>query len=549
MLETVSQDELRIAGELDLSRDEDSVMTLAYGPTKGKTTYLYAGVNSGPESIAKGKNEHLRTLSAEQSKARVSAGAKVPEVKISEVSRNALFTNVHKDTYQRLLRVKGSIGAAATAMGTEPQIVVFDATGPAPKVKGLLELARDAEDLDIIQTGDNDFKIAFCYKYELWVVPIGKESSEPELIFTMPDDHGERPAFRSIRYLSSNFLLAAANLPNRSGVLIQGLRLPGPRNDKARIAISVRIPRKIAATALAVANLAPPASPTSPIGDTQYIIAVAGQDSSISLYTMNHRTAGTLEIITQLYPLYTLKEVHGSGNITGLAFSNFQTPKTRVPPQFIKLASTSLEKTVVVHNIALKRHVDKSPKNPKAPPRPVRYEVAMKSKPPSARPIIVFLTIAVLVMAIVGQGIMELFGQSKPILGAHRFFPSWHGTLRSFDPPPAGLLQEDFLNKLAGEKRPAPGETFVILGSDNKDVTAQPDAEGDSAAKKVNVDVHDESVHGPGKTWDELPHEEKHAWKETLSQAGAWTQGMGESVFQGILFGEMAGAVGRAVAG
>ena len=113
MLETASQNELRIAGQLDLSRDEDSVMSLAYGTTKGKTSYLYAGVNSSPKSISEGKNESLRTLAVEQSKARSSVGAKTPEVKITEFSRSALFTNPDADTYQRLLRVKGAIGAAA----------------------------------------------------------------------------------------------------------------------------------------------------------------------------------------------------------------------------------------------------------------------------------------------------------------------------------------------------------------------------------------------------------------------------------------------------
>lgn len=549
MLETVSENELRIAGELDLSRDEDSVMSLAFGPSRGKSACLYAGVNSSPESIGKGKNEHLRTLSVEQSKARVAAGAKVPETKISELSRAALFTDPDADTYQRLLRVKGPIGAAATAMGKEAQLAVFDTTGTAPRTRGVLGLVKDAEDLDILQTGENEFKVAFCYKYELYVTTIGKEASEPELIFTMPDDHGERPMFRSIRYLTPNFLLAASNLPKRSGVLLQGFRLPSPRNEKARIATSVRVPGKISATALAVANLAPPASPTSPTGDTQFIIAVAGHDSSISLYTMHHRAAETLEIITQLWPLKTLKDVHGSDNITGLAFSNFKTPKTHVGPQFIKLASISLQKTVVVQSIALKKYVDQRPKNPKAPPRPVRYEVAMRSRAPSARPIFIFLTVAVLIMAMVGQAVMEVFGQTKPVLGAQKYFPSWHGTLRSFDPPPQGLLHEDFLNKLVGTLRPADGESLVIRHTAQDDSVAQPSDEGDVSAKKYDVHVHDESVHGPGKTWDELPHEEKHAWKEVLSQAGAWTQGMGESVFKGILFGEMAGAVGRAVGG
>ncbi|KAI9166607.1 hypothetical protein HJFPF1_02719 [Paramyrothecium foliicola] len=550
VLETSSQDELRSVGDVVLSRDEDSVVSLAHGASKGKTTYLYAGMNSGPEKIKAGVNEHLRTLSVEQSKTRASVGAKTPEVKIAELSKTSLFSNPDINTYQRLLRIRGSLGVAATAMGKESQLAVFDTSATTPKSKGVLELPEDAEDIDILQTGDNEYQITFCYKYELHTFSVGKESSDPKLIFTMPDDHGERPKFRSIRYITPNFLVAASNLPKQSGVLIQGFRLPDQRSDMARIATSVRIPRKITATGLAVANLAPPASPTDPVGDTQFIIAVAGHDSSISLYTMNHRTAETLNIITQLYPLYTLKNVHESQAIAGLSFSNFKTPKAHIRAQFIKLASISpYDRTAVVHSIALKKHVDKKPRNPKGPPRAIRYVVAMESKAPSARPIAIFLTISVLIMAIVGQSVMEVFGQSRPILGAHRFLPSWHGTLRSFDPPPAGLLKEDFLAKIAGEKRPTAGETLVMWEGTHPEATAQPDADSDTAAKKLNVDVHDENVHGPGKTWDELEHDQKHAWKETLKEAGAWTQNMGESVFQGILFGEMAGAVGRAVAG
>lgn len=517
-------------------------MSLAIGAHKGKTTYLYAGVNSSPDSIAKGNNQHLRTLAIEQSKSRPSTGAKTPEVKVSELSRAALFENPSPDAYQRLLRVAGPMGAAATAMGKDAQLAVFDTvTG---KGKGVLELPREAEDLDIVQKGDNEFQLAFCYKYELHVVNLGKDNSDPQLVFTMPDDEPERPVFRSIRYLTPEFILAVSNLPKRNGVLLQGIRLPKPGQDKARIAVNARIPRKISATALAVTNLNPPATPTSPIGDTQFVIAIAGHDSSISLYTLDHTTGSSLSLIANLWSLYTLKDVHGTDNITGVAFSTFVTPKTHIRQQYIKLASISLQKTVSVHSIPLKKHIDKTPRNKNAPPRPVRYVTAMKSRGPSQRPVVIALTLIVLLLAIIGQSIREMYGSSRPILHAQKFLPSWHGSLRDPEHPPAAFLASEFLSKLSGETEAPVGETLVVY----EDAVVATDAVEDGEAE-LKVNVHDPAVHGPGKTWEKLSEAQKKAWKKKLKEAGAWTQSMGENVFKGILFGEIAGAVGRAVAG
>ncbi|RBR25889.1 uncharacterized protein FIESC28_01382 [Fusarium coffeatum] len=547
VLETVSQNELRSAGEITLSRDEDSVMSLAVGPHKGKTTYVYAGVNSSPESLAQGKNEHLRALSVDPSKLRTSVGAKTPDANITEASRTSLFKNPDIDTYQRLLRIAGSTGAAATAMGREPQIAIFDVAGPVAKLRGLLELEKEAEDLDIVQTGENDFQVAYCSKYELYLVNIsGKEVSEPRKVYTMKDDHGERPAFRAIRYLSPNFLAAASNLPKRSGVIVQAFRLPKDEQTEARLSINARIPRKISATALAVANLSPPASPFGSIGDTQFVIAVAGHDSSITLYTLEHSVGGNIELLAKLWHLHTLKEVHGADNITGLAFSHFTTPKNNLRQQYIKLASTSLQKTVAVHSIALKKHAEKSPRNKKGPPRAPRYVTAKDSREVSSRGLHITMAIIVLVMALVAQGVLELIGGSPPILGAQKAFPQY-GTLRTPDHPPAAFLADEFLAKLAGRDvvKTVTGETLVVYEGNVAPATAG----GDAQAPELKLDVHDPSVHGPGKTWEELGEEQKEAWKARLKETGAWTQTMGEAIFKGILFGEIAGAVGRAVAG
>ncbi|KAH7162306.1 hypothetical protein B0J13DRAFT_5483 [Dactylonectria estremocensis] len=550
VLETVSQQELRVAGEIDLSRDEDSVMSLVIGARKGKTSHIYAGVNSSHDSIAKGKNEHLRAFSIQQSKARAAAGIKTADQKITELSRSALFTDLDAETYQRLLRIAGSTGAAATAMGKEPQLAVFETSGAVVKSKGVLELAKEVEDLDIVQSSETEFQVAYCHKYELHLIDIGKDETEPRIMFTIPDDDAQRPVFRSIRYLTPTFLLAAANLPKRAGVVLFGFRLPTKAGERARLAVTARIPRKISATAIAVSNLSPPASLTAPVGQTQFIVAVAGHDSSISLFTVEHKTGGELDFLTNLWPFHTLKDVHGDANITGLAFSNFVAPKTHIRQQFIKLASISLQKSVSVYGIPLLKHIDKGPRNKNTPSRAVRYVVAMKSRGPSSRALVITLAVMTLLLAIIGQGMLEVLVGRPPIIHAHKFVPSWFGTLRTPDHQPAAFLLQDFLSKLGGENiNTQAGETLVVYeGSESVPVTADDVTEAVNNLK-IQLDVHDSAVHGPGKTWDELGAGQKAAWKARLKDAGAWTQNMGESVFKGILFGELAGAVGRAVAG
>lgn len=527
--------------------------TLAIGSkkSKGKGTYLYAGVNGSPAAIAKGKNEHLRTLAIEPAKGRTSGGAKkVNNVKIEELSRQGMFTNSTDDgTYQRLLRVKGNMGVAASAIGKEPQLAVFDTSSGLAKAKGVMDLPREAEDLDIVQTEENEYQVAFCYKYELHVVNVGKTTGEPTLIYSMPEENGLKPALRCLRYLSPEFVLAVSNLPQRSGVLLQALRLPSAGHDTARVAATALISKKINAVAVSVANLTPPTSLDAPLGNTQFVIAIAGSDASVSLYTLEATTSDALTLLTKLHPLTTLKYKDTEDKVTGVAFSTFVNPKTHIRPQFIKLACTYLgAKTVEVHNIPLRKHVDKTPRNPKGPPRPTRYIVAAKSTDPAVKPLLVVLTLMVLAMAILGQALMEVYGMRKPIVYAHKWFPSWHGTLRSAEHPPAALMEEtkdqtiEFIEKLVGtdsHKLPTGSEKLIMFEPEKNEENPQ----------VIQVDLHKDEVHGEAKHWDDLPEEQKELWRKRLSEAGTWTKDMGEKVLKGILFGEMAGAVAHAAGG
>ncbi|SPO01182.1 uncharacterized protein DNG_03929 [Cephalotrichum gorgonifer] len=485
VLNTTSPSELTTSGELDLGRDEDSVSCLAVSQQKrGKaTTLVYAGVNSSPADLMAGKNEHLRVLALESTKARSTAGTSVPAAVVTEVSRSALFAATDPEEYQRLLRVgppsaSGTqLGIAASGLGKDYQIALFEASaaaGVAPKSRGRLELDRQADDVDVVQTGDETYQVAYCHAYELHVMDVGKggvPTGEPRLIFATPTDHGTgapKPVFRAIRYLTPTFLLAVSNLPGRKGAVLQAFRLSSKEGEETRLATSTRLPRNVAqATALAVRNLSPPATRGGKIARAQFVIAVAGHDSSISLYTLEQRDASGVDVLVDLLPVATLRDVHPL-QITGLAFSNFAPPdkgaaaaaagQFTARPQAVKLVSVSMGNTVVVHVVPLKKFIDRSvPLRKNGPPRPVRYVVAAEGRRPSSKPLVVALTIIVLVLALAGQVVLEATGSGRPVLGVRRYWNPY-GTLRTPEDP--------FVNKVFEEVPLREGAGAVVVEED-----------------------------------------------------------------------------------
>ncbi|KAK0623414.1 hypothetical protein B0T14DRAFT_516178 [Immersiella caudata] len=532
---------LQVVSELDLSRDEDSVTSLAVGPRRRNSIVLFTGINSSPAEIQKGKNEHFRVFAVDPStKAKTTP-------KITEVSRTALFSHKDQDAYQRVLRMspafpdKAQIGAVATGFAKEAEIVVFDvpATGGAPKPRGRLELAKEAVDLDIIQTGDGEYQLVYCDNYEIYRVNIGKKSVDgPHCVFTVPHDEIPRPSFRALRYLTPTFVLAAANIPQGGGIVLQGFRLPKLEDGskaKARLAVSTRLPKTVArATGMAVRNLSPPSAPTAKYGDAQFAIAVAGSDSSVSLYKLDHDAVGSVELIANLNPITTLPSVH-PGPISGLVFSHFAPPKTpTMRVLHLKLASIgSIGNSCVIHALPLQRLPDKTSAAARraGPPRQPRYVLALKSYGPSPRGLLMGLAFVVLLMAILGQGLMEVQGLAPSIIGARHVVPtSWHANYATLKDAAEKHFLSDYLvgTKLANDDK------VVVLDVDDDN-------------QEVRVDTHDEELHGPAVEWSELPADQKDAWKEKLKRAGHWGEQMGEAVFKGVLFGEIAGAVGNAV--
>ncbi|KAJ4415415.1 hypothetical protein N0V82_007354 [Gnomoniopsis sp. IMI 355080] len=541
LLDATSREKLQVAGEITLSNNEDNPTNLVAGQRKGKATLLYAGICSSVDDIEKGNNAHFRVFGAEQapSKAKSILGAR-----ISELNRSALFTRQDKEAYQRLLRVTqpfaGSpqFGAVATGLAKEPQIALFEVAAGnnvAPSSRGVLDLSKEAADLDVVQTDNDKYQLMYCDNHNIYTLDVaeGNTPGEPKSIYTMPDD-GAKPSFRCIRYLSTKFAIAVANMPGPGGVVCYGFRLPkaGREDGVARIAVNTKLPKRkgAKATGLAVANLSPISTPGATQGDAQFVIAVANNDFSIHLYNLDHRITGDVDLLANLHPLQVLKEVHPA-MITSLCFSRFSPPKTPTArTQYLKLASTSVSNSVMVQSIPLKKFTDRSGKVRRGgPPRQPRYVTALQAKGPSPTSMLLFFAAVALIFSILAQGLLEVRGLSQPTVGGHKWLPSRiHAVPASRPAAHAGFLAR----LLEGSNLAQHQDGIVLLDSE--------------VPGELKVDsTHD----GSARSWEELAPQQQALWKQRLQKGGHWAEDMGTVVFKGILFGELAGAVGAMVGG
>lgn len=561
------------AAEIDLSKNEDNVASLAVGQRKGNATLVYAGVNSSPSEVAKGKNHHFRVFGIEpvEEGKEGSTADKPTTHKITEISRSTLFAGTETDSYQRVLRLskpypdQPQLGAVATGLAKNSELVLFDtSTISPPNSRGALQSNKEVEDVDFIQTGDSEYLVAYCDEHDVYVKKISSKTDEdePKCVYVTPASKSlEKPTvpkFRALRWLTKDYLLMLTNIHSNGGAVLQILRLPPSGEGESRLVHSYRLPSNVTkAYGLAVSNLTPPISPSTPQGYTQFVIAVVGQDISISLFTVDFQVEGKVYMMSKIKPFRTLKSVH-SFPITDINFSNFTPPAHPVsastPPQYLKLASVSVGNTVIVHTfplfpvpLSVKKGQSKTP----------RYVVAQASGAATFGMGIFVSMIAVCLAAILLQGVLEIRGGVRPFLNATNYIPvSWQERIgkpytfpegyigrnaEKFDVPPespedsSGLPFTEFIQSVkTGE-----GAGVVVIRD-------TPDSE-----TVIQVDWHEEEVHGPhgGKSWEALSHEEKEGWKKRLKDAGHWAEDMGEAVLKGVVFGELAGAVGHAVRG
>lgn len=606
VLDSTSRSTLDPVAEIELSRDEDSVTTIANLASKDGLVTL-AGVNSSEADQKAGKNMHLRTFQITYPKRKRPTDKEEKEDapaegSISPAGRAALFRpdiRPKPETYQRLLRLSPAhkretgnkrIGAVATGLAKNSEIVLFDATRTPPKESELISRIpmrdnAEAADLDIIDTYENTFSITWCTDYDVYEQTVvhnfstGKSEfapTNPRRVHSIPLREGvDKPArskYRSVRFLTDETLLLLSNLPNRKGAELSILHLypSGP----AMVLFHKVLPSHIKqAVALDVCPLDADSQ-----GNRQVAVAVAGQDISIWVAVLNYNN--TTKTFSPFRTFTTLRDVHPL-QMTSLRFSPFHSPVRAPPlaltrdgkvadpvpgapppahpqPQYIKLVSASMGNTVVVETMAL------SPLEPSK--QNSRYVLSHPADEAHLRNIYIFFTsFIVLISAVLLQGVFfpdstsisshvpipagvkTLFARPATVAdgigrGGREYISLAASSASSALPaaiPSAGARLADLLHLHSADASKA-----IILRSDPADPATGTELSVDVVPDREEYLKKDTAA----KHWHELAEHEKEAWRQRLVDAGRWTLEEGEVVLKGLVFSSWAGFVGGTAA-
>ncbi|KFY05312.1 hypothetical protein O988_00093 [Pseudogymnoascus sp. VKM F-3808] len=591
VLDASEPDNLGEIAETELSKEEDNPTSLAVSKTVSGFTFIYAGVNSSTKDVDKGNNEHFRVYALGKKQ-------KKGSLVIQEVSREQIFASNDKATYQRVLRLSrpsetgDQLGVVATGFANPSRLAIFDTADGKKSLssRGVIELDKEAEDVDVIQTGPEEYSVAYCDNHRIFLKTISPkaEVENASSIYDMPGSIGPRDpgspppsSFRSLRFLTPNFLAVLINKPGRSGAQIRILRITlEPTGYVASPAQTLALPKKVTqATGLAVANLNPPTIAGGVQDNTRFVLAAADQ-AAISIATLDYQVSRAVTFMSPPKLLTRVEDVHPM-QITCLAFAPFTRTDKEPSSQVLRLASVSVGNTVVVQSIPLSLSADRK-----------QYHVAVK--PVRAAPeFTVRNAISVLAIVAIGiliQTLLELSGRSPAVLGAEHRLPDvvrnylttrqpseWQrlpnegassggaATYEAFaEHPIASLLAALRSEAAEGQPiviRPSVGERGADEETEKLATFNAEDEEGAReeierdikarAAGPIDARLHDEEEHGPhdGQTWEELGEEQKRAWERRLREMGHWAGDLPETLFKGVLFSEIAGAVGRGIAG
>ncbi|KAL9119445.1 MAG: hypothetical protein Q9187_004006, partial [Circinaria calcarea] len=446
LINTSRKHELSEVVEINLSRDEDSVTSLAIAKSSDISASVFAGINSSTAEQQAGRNEHLRSfrINYPPKRDRGTEGLKTLEGEAIEsapatqaLGRVALFTPssaAKKETYQRVLRLSSLIkdgnprlGVIATGLAPAGEIVVFNAERDTPDqkdVRGRIQLAKgqEASDVDIIDTENEVYRVAYCTDYEVYLYDIPANSQEtsrePRFLHEtpFPDVFAAskgRPKFRSLRFLNPTLILLVQNQMNRTGVELLLLDI-SQTPSLANVILRKRLHKGIkSATSLSTAVLSPP----TPTQNTQHVIAVAGQDISLTVLSLEHPPSRSASANLKFRTHILLRNVHPL-QMSALAFSKFILPSvpTLAPPQYFKLASTSIGNTVVVHTFPLRPY----PPSSKTQKSVTRYVLTLPSAGETAQMgfSVLVSVIVVAIFAFLMQAFIEIRGGTPEYLGA-----------------------------------------------------------------------------------------------------------------------------------
>ena len=617
--------------EVDLSRDEDSVTSLAVAQSNDTSATAFAGINSSTVEQQAGRNAHLRSfkLGFPLKKRKESLSVEVEDARLTPetkaLGRASLFTSssaAKKETYQRVLRLSratdgiAKFGVIATGLAPVGEIVVFDASKDSPgpgDVRGRIQLGEkeEAADVDIIETENGGYRVVYCTDYEVYSYDMPPSSNktntiEPQFLHGIPfpdvfSKSKKRPTFRSLRFLTPSLVLLVQNKIDRTGAELFLLNISSS-GKVGSIVLRKRLHKAIKSATATATVLLP--SPTSK-QNMQHVIAIAGQDISITILTLEHPHSRNAS--TQLkFRMHTfLRNVHPL-QMTALSFSNFILPSDAsvATPQYLKLASISIANTVIVHTLPL---------SPFPPPSrnqtsPSRYILTNPGRSEAAQTgfSVVVSIVVVAFAALLLQAFTEIRGGTPEYLGAkgwlnervHSYIARPYmfenvsidipliptrlpriEEVREKIPtteeikehiPTAEDLKEsvdNFSQKLslrailAHLHSSSPDDHIPLLDLRSKSIMVRssnptpnpnPDSKDDpnrETSLSTELYASHEDLAQQGKKWEDLHETEKKRWRRRLIEAGEWSLSEGEVVLKGIFFSEYAGAVGGLVRG
>ena len=677
LLNTSSHDEISETSEIELSRDEDSITSLAVAhasaPTassaSGGSVIALAGLNSCLEEQKRGNNQHLRSFQIdlprkadEEAKAKGKGKGKkgtaaraedqtktTIKVESSLLSRASLFrtkvTKPEPDTYQRIVRTspwrrreengqddeEPRVAAITTGLAPSGEMVFFQATQKPSEadVIGRIQLGEgeEAEDVDLIDlaveedskgkknSGHRKFRVAYTNGIDVFTCQISsgtRANTSPEVncVYTTPlPEKGakkSRPKFRALRFLSPTALLLLQNAPDRTGCELLVLELPSPTDQKKSKQPETSIIRRKKlrkamkiGLGLAVCNLGSSGPDTQHRRQQQTIIAVTGSDQSIELLTLDHesgRKGNERQECGHIRPYHTLRDVHPF-SVTSICFSNFIVPSSRTTDsqgqsqpqqqqqqqqqqQHVKLASVSMGNTVVVNTLPLTPI-------PAATGGSHRYVLAVPETWSNLGGLSA-LTILVLLIGILLQGILELRGDAPTHLGVGEWVPfpirdlvldASHDPLRSTPPAvttatttststttaatitaatdddenaslsspsvtatttisvvpnPNIHIPRQTLRDILLARQESPKSILVRCSEHNNEVFIE--------TVPLSQHVQDEQSVKP---WGQLADDQRALWRQRLINTGHWTIDGDEDILTGVLFREYREFVGE----
>ncbi|KAL4974322.1 hypothetical protein BDW66DRAFT_161369 [Aspergillus desertorum] len=584
LLNAFKRHEVSEVVDIELSRDEDSVTSLAAAHSNDTSIVAFVGINSSLAQQKQNENRHLRSFRidypprrTDSSSAESKPAAGTEPGQTVNLSKESVFRAVAgqrgtTDTYQRIIRLspwkeEGVTRVAAITTGLAPsgEIVFFNANTTKPgegDVIGRIRLKseEEAEDIDIAGQDEEKglFPVAYTNGVDVFTCRISPETRSN----AAPD--GPRPRFRALRFLSPTTLLLLQNAPDRKGceLILLDLRPTMSSSAEATIIRRYKLRKSIKiGLGLDVCNLG-----TESSMQQQSIIAVSGSDQSLEVLTIDfdssreHR-AGAGYSPMRLYT--TLRDVHPF-SMTRICFSRFTPPPAPVNPetstQYVKLASVSMGNTVVVHTLTLSP-TPPSSRNPRyVLVRPAESEFLTGVSSTLAA---VFSIVLVIFLC---QAFTEIRGVMPPYLGITEYLPpdirskiavSYNAPLTLSSSSRTPILQTQALpSPSAAPEESQPrllrnivpnSETSLLIScnpSNNKIVVEPYTPQPSSSILEPDAEAQAVPDSGPtshsARQWTDLSVEDRLSWKVHLVNAGFWNQEQeDESILNSVFFLEL----------